>query len=179
MPKYTFALDDIPLQPNPHKMVDAKNFSLPVTAPPNVYRPSSLIRKSALFHPSRSSAFAACTKPRPFVAPLPFLVCLPFFCCCLSAFRRPSSKAGCEVAFLKLAAAKRRRWLVLDEFAKYAFFGLKRKRRNFERSVLKYVSIKIPALTHSGRKSRVCVNAADRLSPGAKSKTSLYFSASP
>ena len=59
---------------------------------------------------------------------------------------------------------------MLDEFAKYAFFGLKRKRRDFERSVLKYVSIKIPALTHSGRKSRVCVNAADRLSPSAKSK---------
>ena len=57
----------------------------------------------------------------------------------------------------------RRRWLVLGEFAKYAFCGLKRKRRNFERSVLKYVSIKIPALTHSGRKSRVCVNQPDRL----------------
>ena len=52
---------------------------------------------------------------------------------------------------------------VLDEFAKYAFFGLKRKRRDFERSVLKYVSIKISALTHSGRKSRVCVNQPDRL----------------
>ena len=52
---------------------------------------------------------------------------------------------------------------VLGEFAKYAFCGLKRKRRDFERSVLKYVSIKIPALTHSGRKRRVCVNAADRL----------------
>ena len=49
------------------------------------------------------------------------------------------------------------------EFAKYAFCGLKRKRRDFERSVLKYVSIKIPALTHSGRKSRVCVNGTDRL----------------
>ena len=57
----------------------------------------------------------------------------------------------------------RRRWLVLGEFAKYAFCGLKRKRRDFERSVLKYVSIKIPALTHSGRKSRFCVNAPDRL----------------
>ena len=52
---------------------------------------------------------------------------------------------------------------VLGEFAKYAFCVLKRKRRYFERSVLKYVSIKIPALTHSGRKSRFCVNAADRL----------------
>ena len=59
----------------------------------------------------------------------------------------------------------RRRWLVLGEFAKYAFCGLKRKRRGFERSVLKYVSIKIPALTHSGHKSRVCVNQPDRLSP--------------
>ena len=54
---------------------------------------------------------------------------------------------------------------MLGEFAKYAFCGLKRKRRDFERSVLKYVSIKIPALTHSGRKSRVCINALDRLSP--------------
>ena len=57
---------------------------------------------------------------------------------------------------------------MLGEFAKYAFFGLKRKRRDFERSVLKYVSIKIPALTHSGRKSRFCVNAADRLPRAAK-----------
>ena len=54
---------------------------------------------------------------------------------------------------------------MLGEFAKYAFCGLKRKRRDFERSVLKYVSIKIPALTHSGRKSRVCVNQPDRLTP--------------
>ena len=52
---------------------------------------------------------------------------------------------------------------MLGEFAKYAFFVLKRKRRDFERSVLKYVSIKISALTHSGRKSRVCVNQPDRL----------------
>ena len=52
---------------------------------------------------------------------------------------------------------------MLGEFAKYAFCGLKRKRRDFERSVLKYVSIKISALTHSGRKRRVCVNAPDRL----------------
>ena len=89
----------------------------------------------------------------------------------LSAFRRSSSKAGRRVAFLKLARAQRGRWLVLDEFAKYAFFGLKRKRRDFERSVLKYVSIKIPALTHSGRKSRVCVNAADRLLPPNKEPT--------
>ena len=54
---------------------------------------------------------------------------------------------------------------VLDEFAKYGFCGLKRKRRDFERSVLKYVSIKISALTHSGGKSRVCVNAPGRLAP--------------
>ena len=54
---------------------------------------------------------------------------------------------------------------MLGEFAKYAFFGLKRKRRDFERSVLKYVSIKIPALKHSGWKSRVCVNQPDRLCP--------------
>ena len=106
--------------------------------------------------------------------------CLSHCLSCLSAFRRPPSKAGRGVAFLKLARAKRGRWLVLDEFAKYAFFGLKRKRRNFERSVLKYVSIKIPALTHSGRKRRVCVNAADRLlPPGTKNKFSLYFPSSP
>ena len=37
---------------------------------------------------------------------------------------------------------------VLGEFAKYAFFVLKGKRRDFERSVLKYVSLKISALTH-------------------------------
>ena len=66
----------------------------------------------------------------------------------------------------------RRRWLVLGEFAKYAFCGLKRKRRDFERSVLKYVSMKIPALTHSGCKSRVCVNQPDRLTPPGKT---LFF----
>ena len=54
---------------------------------------------------------------------------------------------------------------VLSEFAKYAFSVLKRKSRNFERSVLKYVGIKISALTHSGWKSRFYLNAADRLLP--------------
>ncbi len=68
----------------------------------------------------------------------------------------------------------RRRWLVLGEFAKYAFCGLKRKRRDFERSVLKYVSIKTSALTHSGRKSRVCVNQPDRLThPAVKTSPLL------
>ena len=57
---------------------------------------------------------------------------------------------------------------MLGEFAKYAFCSLKRKRRDFERSVLKYVSIKIPALTHSGCKSRVCVNQPDRLTHSTK-----------
>jgi hypothetical protein len=38
------------------------------------------------------------------------------------AFHRPPSKAGRGVAFLKLARAKRGRWEVLGEFAKYAFF---------------------------------------------------------
>ena len=88
---------------------------------------------------------------------LPFLPFLPF------AARH--QKWVVKSPSLNSPQRMRRRWLVLDEFAKYAFFGLKRKRRNFERSVLKYVSIKIPALTHSGRKSRVCVNAADRLLP--------------
>ena len=86
------------------------------------------------------------------------------------------SKAGRGVAFLKLARAQRGRWLVLGEFAKYAFCGLKRKRRDFERSVLKYVSIKIPALTHSGCKSRFCVNAADRLLPSEqRASPPLHF----
>ena len=43
------------------------------------------------------------------------------------------------------------------------FSGLTRKNPVFERSVLKYVSIKKPILTQSGPKSRVCVNAADGL----------------
>ena len=73
-----------------------------------------------------------------------------------------------ELPSLYSPERKRRRWLVLGEFAKYAFCGLKRKRRDFERSVLKYVSIKIPALTHSGHKSRVCVNQPDRLTPNRK-----------
>ena len=53
-----------------------------------------------------------------------------------SAFSRLSAKVSCGVAFLKLAGAKRRRWLVLGEFAKYGFCGLKRKRRDFKRSIL-------------------------------------------
>jgi hypothetical protein len=44
------------------------------------------------------------------------------------------------------------------------FSGLTRKNPVFERSVLKYVSIKNRILTPSGQKSRVCVNALDRLS---------------
>ncbi|UIB00213.1 hypothetical protein KUD97_00600 [Desulfovibrio desulfuricans] len=95
--------------------------------------------------------------------PFVFSPCLSAFIAFSAFHPGPPSKAGREVAFLKLAGARRRRRLVLGEFAKYAFCGLKRKRRDFERSVLKYVSIKIPALTHSGRKSRVCVNQPDRL----------------
>ena len=53
------------------------------------------------------------------------------------------------------------------------FSGLTRKNPAFERSVLKYVSIKIPVLTHSGRKRRVCVNQPDRLTHPAK--TLPYF----
>ena len=48
------------------------------------------------------------------------------------------------------------------------FYGLKRKRLDFERSVLVYVSSTIPALTLSGRKSRGCVNQPDRLTPNRK-----------
>ena len=35
---------------------------------------------------------------------------------------QPPSGAGRGVTFLKLAGAQRGRWLVLGEFAKYAFF---------------------------------------------------------
>ena len=52
---------------------------------------------------------------------------------------------------------------MLREFAKYAFFGLTRQNPVFERSVLKYVSIKNRILTTSGQKRRVCVNTLDRL----------------
>ena len=45
------------------------------------------------------------------------------------------------------------------------FSGLTRKNPAFERSVLKYVSIKNRILTQSGQKSRVCVNQPDRLLP--------------
>ena len=107
------------------------------------------------------------------------LFCTRLCVSCLFAFHWLPSKAGRGVAFLKLARAQRGRWLVLGEFAKYAFFGLKRKRRDFERSVLKYVSIKIPALTHSGRKSRVCVNTADRLLPPSTQNFSLSPSPMP
>ena len=99
---------------------------------------------------------------------------LSHYVCCLSAFQRSSSKAGRGVAFLKLARAQRGRWLVLSEFAKYAFFGLTRQNPVFERSVLKYVSIKNRILTPSGQKSRVCVNALDRLSPRHSTPPSAF-----
>ena len=41
------------------------------------------------------------------------------------------------------------------------FSGLTRKNPVFERSVLKYVSIKNRILTPSGQESRVCVNQSD------------------
>ena len=50
-----------------------------------------------------------------------------------------------------------------------------RQRWDFERSVLKYVSIKIPALTHSGRKSRVCVNQPDRLTHTPPANSSCLY----
>ena len=167
MPEHASASNGIPLQPTTaaHFTCDKKIFAS--------------ARATAL---TRFLPFASLAS----LASLAFLVCMSFFFCLSSssasaflAFRSPSSKAGCEVTFLKLAAAKLRRWLVLGEFAKYAFFVLKRKRRDFERSVLMHVSIKIPALTHSGRKSRFCVNTPDRLSPGATRKTSLCFPAFP
>ena len=57
------------------------------------------------------------------------------------------------------------------------FSGLTRKNSVFERSVLKYVSIKNRILTPSGQKSRVCVNTLDRLlPPEQRSNLLLYFS---
>ena len=53
-----------------------------------------------------------------------------------------------ELLSLDSPQRKRSRGAGVEEFAKYAFFVLKGKRRDFERSVLKYVSIKISALTH-------------------------------
>ena len=85
------------------------------------------------------------------------------------------SKAGRGVAFLILARAKRGRWLVLGEFAKYAFFWPDKEKSCFERSVLKYVSIKNRILTPSGQKRRVCVNAADGLLPPEQRTNSFAF----
>ena len=51
----------------------------------------------------------------------------------------------------------------VGRICKMRVFRPEKEARDFERSVLKYVSIKILALTHSGRKSRVCVNTLDRL----------------
>ena len=53
------------------------------------------------------------------------------------------------------------------------FSGLTRKNPAFERSVLKYVSIKNRILTPSGQKSRVCVNQPDRLLPPKQRTHSL------
>ena len=53
-----------------------------------------------------------------------------------------------ELLSLDSPQRKRSRGAGVEEFAKYAFFVLKGKRRDFERSVLKYVSLKISALTH-------------------------------
>ena len=55
------------------------------------------------------------------------------------------------------------------------FSGLTRKNPAFERSVLKYVSIKNRILTPSGQKRRVCVNAADRLLPPEQRTNSFAF----
>jgi len=55
------------------------------------------------------------------------------------------------------------------------FSGLTRKNPVFERSVLKYVSIKNRILTPSGQKSRVCVNTLDRLTHPAPKQSCLSF----
>ena len=55
------------------------------------------------------------------------------------------------------------------------FSGLTRKNPAFERSVLKYVSIKNRILTPSGQKSRVCVNTLDRLTHPARKKSPPAF----
>ena len=64
---------------------------------------------------------------------------------------------------LASAERKQRRCAGVGRICKIRILRPEKEARDFERSVLKYVSIKISALTHSGRKRRVCVNAADRL----------------
>ena len=149
MPQHASASNDIPLQP--------------ATAAQFIYD------KKSLHRPAPHNAHASC-----------FLLPSSFLCDCLSIsaflpFAIRHQKRIVASPSINSPQRMRRRWLVLDEFAKYAFFGLKRKRRDFERSVLKYVSIKIPALTHSGRKSRVCVNQPDRLFPHPRLPPSCIF----
>ena len=82
------------------------------------------------------------------------------------AFQRARSKADCGVTFLRLAAAQAEaKWRCWANLQNTHFSGLTRKNPVFERSVLKYVSIKNRILTPSGQKSRVCVNQPDRLLP--------------
>ena len=95
---------------------------------------------------------------------------------------------ACLFAFHPLAAMRRWSWRCLPYTRRSAcggdgwcwanlqnthFSGLTRKNPVFERSVLKYVSIKNRVLTPSGQKSRVCVNTLDRLPP--RTQTALPF----
>ena len=117
-----------------------KKYSLTFPTIPQTFCSSTLVSEQFTRHSKyRPFAFsAACHKAYPMLV--------------FIAFQYLSSKAGRGVAFLILAGATSRRWLVLREFAKYAFCGLKK----------------------SGLRKSL-----DRLLPRINVQTLLYFSRSP
>ena len=97
-----------------------------------------------------------------------------------SAFRRSPSKAGRGVAFLKLARAKRRRWLVLSEFAKYAFFWPDKAKSCFRAQrtqVREHQKQDFNAVRP--KKSGLRKYARQALAPGQRTNFLLYFSSFP
>jgi len=110
MPEYASALDEILLQPNTADNLAVEKYSLTCPLLPRTFSPSTLFPKQFTCH-LKTLYFS------PFQAPA---TDLPAFG--IIAFQLLPSKAGRLVAFLILARAERRRWLVLGEFAKYAFF---------------------------------------------------------
>ena len=145
-----------------------KKYSLTFPTIPQTLCSSTLVSEQFTRHSKyRPFAFsAACHKAYPMLV--------------FIAFQYLSSKAGREVTFLKLARAKRGRWLVLSGFAKYAFWGLTRQNPAFERSVLKYVSIKNRILTPSGlKKSGLRKCARQALAPKQRTCFLLFFPTHP
>ena len=98
-----------PLQPNTAENLMVKKYSLTFPTIPQTFCSSTLVSEQFTRHSKyRPFAFsAACHKAYPMLV--------------FIAFQYLSSKAGREVTFLILARAQRGRWLVLREFAKYAF----------------------------------------------------------